>query len=43
MNSIRGVTIQDPSKIAMLDARTAQLTVLFGLLLSISVLISKFI
>jgi len=43
MSSIRGVTIQDPSKIAMLDARTAQLTVLFGLLLSISVLISKFI
>jgi 1,4-dihydroxy-2-naphthoate octaprenyltransferase len=43
MTSIRGVRIEETSKIAMLDAQTAQLTLLFGLLLSISVLISKFV
>ena len=43
MTSIRGVTTDDPSKIAMLDVQTAQLTLLFGILLSVSVLISKFV
>jgi len=43
MSSIRGVKVEDPGKIAMLDVQTAQLTLMFGLLLSISVLISKFI
>jgi 1,4-dihydroxy-2-naphthoate octaprenyltransferase len=43
MNSIRGITVDDTAKIAMLDAQTAQLTLMFGVLLSISVLISKFV
>jgi len=43
MASIRGVHVEDPSKIAMLDVQTAQLTLMFGLLLSVSVLISKFV
>jgi 1,4-dihydroxy-2-naphthoate octaprenyltransferase len=43
MNSIKGVKVDDTAKIAMLDARTAQLTLMFGVLLSISVLISKFV
>lgn len=43
MNQIKGVKIEDTTKIAMLDVQTAQLTLIFGLLLSISVLISKFV
>lgn len=43
MTSIKGVKVEDPGKIAMLDVQTAQLTLMFGLLLSISVLISKFV
>ncbi len=43
MNSIKGVKIEDTAKIAMLDAQTAQLTLMFGVLLSASVLISKFV
>ena len=43
MNSIKGVKVEDTAKIAMLDAHTAQLTLMFGVLLSISVLISKFV
>ena len=43
MSSIKGVKVEDPGKIAMLDVQTAQLTLMFGLLLSISVLISKFV
>ncbi len=43
ITSIKGVQVDDPSRIAMLDVQTAQLTLLFGVLLSISVLISKFI
>jgi 1,4-dihydroxy-2-naphthoate polyprenyltransferase len=43
MNQIRGVQVDNTSKIAMLDVQTAQLHMMFGLLLSISVLISKFV
>jgi len=43
MNSIKGVKIEDTAKIAMLDAQTAQLTLMFGVLLIASVLISKFV
>jgi 1,4-dihydroxy-2-naphthoate octaprenyltransferase len=43
MNQIKGVQVDNTSKIAMLDVQTAQLHLLFGLLLSISVLISKFV
>ncbi len=43
MNQIKGVHVDNTSKIAMLDVQTAQLHMLFGLLLSISVLISKFV
>lgn len=43
MNQIKGVQVDNTSKIAMLDVQTAQLHLLFGLLLSISVLISKYI
>jgi len=42
MNQIKGVTVDDTAKIAMLDAQTAQLTLMFGILMSISVLIVKF-
>lgn len=42
LNMIKGVKIEDTGKIAMLDAMTAQLTLLFGLLLSISIIITKF-
>jgi 1,4-dihydroxy-2-naphthoate octaprenyltransferase len=42
MSMIRGVKIEDTGKIAMLDAMTAQLTLIFGVLLSISVIITKF-
>ena len=42
MNMIKGVTIEDTGKIAMLDAMTAQLTLMFGVLLSISLVITKF-
>lgn len=43
MNMIKGVKIEDTGKIAMLDAMTAQLTLMFGVLLSISLLLTKFI
>jgi len=43
LNQIRGVHIDDTSKIAMLDVQTAQLHLMFGLLLSVSIVISKFI
>lgn len=43
LNQIRGVRIDDTSKIAMLDVQTAQLHLLFGLLLSVSIVISKFV
>lgn len=43
MTSIRGVQVEDTSKIAMLDVQTAQLTLMFGLLLSASVLLTKFL
>jgi len=43
MNQIKGVAVDNTSKIAMLDVQTAQLHMLFGLLLSVSILISKFI
>lgn len=43
MNQIKGVHVENTSKIAMLDVQTAQLHMLFGLLLSASVLLSKFI
>jgi 1,4-dihydroxy-2-naphthoate octaprenyltransferase len=43
MNMIKGVKIEDTGKIAMLDALTAQLTLMFGVLLSISLLITKFV
>lgn len=43
ITSIKGVQVEDSSRISMLDVQTAQLTLLFGVLLSISVLISKFI
>lgn len=42
MSMIRGVKIEDTGKIAMLDAMTAQLTLMFGVLLSISIIITKF-
>jgi 1,4-dihydroxy-2-naphthoate octaprenyltransferase len=42
LNMIKGVNIEDTGKIAMLDAMTAQLTLMFGVLLSISVVITKF-
>jgi hypothetical protein len=40
---IKGVKIEDTGKIAMLDAMTAQLTLMFGVLLSISLIITKFV
>jgi 1,4-dihydroxy-2-naphthoate octaprenyltransferase len=43
MTSIRGVKIEETAKIAMLDAQTAQLTLMFGVLLSVSLLIAKFV
>jgi 1,4-dihydroxy-2-naphthoate octaprenyltransferase len=43
MTAIRGVQVDNSSKIAMLDVHTAQLHLLFGVLLSISILISKFV
>lgn len=43
MNLIKGVKIEDTGKIAMLDAMTAQLTLMFGVLLSISLIITKFV
>lgn len=43
LNAIKGIKINETSKIVMLDAQTAQLTLLFGLLLSISILISKYL
>lgn len=43
MNAVKGIKVEDTAKIAMLDAHTAQLTLMFGVLLSISVLISKFV
>jgi len=41
--AIKDVKIEDTTKIAMLDAHTAQLTLVFGLLMSISLLIAKFV
>ncbi len=43
MNQIKGLKVDNTSKIAMLDVQTAQLHMKFGLLLSASILISKFI
>lgn len=43
LNMIKGVRIEDTGKIAMLDAMTAQLTLIFGVLLSISILLAKLI
>ena len=43
LNQIKGVAVDNTSKIAMLDVQTAQLHLLFGLLLSVSILISKFV
>ena len=43
LNQIKGVKIEDTGKIAMLDAMTAQLTLMFGVLLSISIIITKFV
>ncbi len=43
MNMIKGVKIEDTGKIAMLDAMTAQLTLMFGVLLSISLIITKIV
>jgi len=43
MNMIKGVKIEDTGKIAMLDALTAQLTLMFGVLLSISIVITKLV
>jgi 1,4-dihydroxy-2-naphthoate octaprenyltransferase len=43
INAIKGVHIEDTAKIAMLDVQTAQLTLMFGVLLSISLLITKLI
>jgi 1,4-dihydroxy-2-naphthoate octaprenyltransferase len=43
MNQIKGVEVENTAKIAMLDVQTAQLHLLFGVLLSISILISKFV
>ena len=42
MSMIKGIKIEDTGKIAMLDAMTAQLTLMFGLLLSISLIITKY-
>jgi 1,4-dihydroxy-2-naphthoate octaprenyltransferase len=42
LKMIKGVKIEDTGKIAMLDAMTAQLTLMFGVLLSISLIITKF-
>lgn len=42
LNMIKGVKVEDTGKIAMLDAMTAQLTLVFGVLLSISIIITKF-
>ncbi|MCX7878722.1 MAG: prenyltransferase, partial [Ignavibacteria bacterium] len=41
LGMIRGVKIEDTGKIAMLDAMTAQLTLVFGVLLSVSILLTK--
>lgn len=41
LNMIKGVKVEDTGKIAMLDAMTAQLTLVFGVLLSISIIITK--
>jgi 1,4-dihydroxy-2-naphthoate octaprenyltransferase len=41
LSLIKGVRSDNTGKIAMLDAQTAQLTLLFGVLLSISVLLTK--
>lgn len=43
LNQIKGVKIEDTGKIAMLDAMTAQLTLMFGVLLSISIIITKLV
>ena len=43
MNMIKGVRIEDTGKIAMLDALTAQLTLMFGVLFSISIVITKLV
>lgn len=43
MNAIKGIKVEDTAKIAMLDAQTAQLTLMFGVLLSISLLLTKLI
>jgi len=43
MNRIKGVHLENTSKIAMLDVQTAQLHMKFGLLLSASILLSKLI
>src|SRR4030095_5532888 len=43
MNMIKGIKIEDTGKIAMLDVMTAQLTLMFGVLLSISIVITKFV
>jgi 1,4-dihydroxy-2-naphthoate octaprenyltransferase len=43
MSQIKGVQVDNTAKIAMLDVQTAQLHLLFGLLLSVSILISKFV
>jgi 1,4-dihydroxy-2-naphthoate octaprenyltransferase len=43
LSQIRGVQVEDTSKIAMLDVQTAQLHMMFGLLLSVSILLSKFV
>lgn len=43
LNQIKGVKVEDTGKIAMLDAMTAQLTLMFGVLLSISIIITKFV
>ncbi|MGH2575504.1 MAG: 1,4-dihydroxy-2-naphthoate octaprenyltransferase [Ignavibacteria bacterium] len=40
---IKGIGTEDTAKIAMLDVMTAQLHLLFGLLLSISLVLSKFL
>lgn len=43
MNMIKGVKIEDTGKIAMLDAMTAQLTLVFGVLMAISIVITKLV
>lgn len=42
LEALKGVTVENTSKIAMLDAQTAQLTLVFGVLQSLSLLIYKF-